>query len=170
MYVYIIQSGNKPKHPVKIGMSDNPEGRVKQLQTGNPVELRLLVIFKCDSRAHAFNLEHTLHKLLNSRHISGEWFSVSKSNIYKTINSIANNPDIKRVSNEDGLFSKGKPTLDPEDDRIKCLMRKIEARDIQIDELIEKGRKRKLEAGFFRSKLSELGFDCKNVDSLIGRK
>ena len=83
MYVYIMQSGCKRNHPIKIGMSDCPEKRLLQLQTGNPVELRLLLSIKCKSRKHAFELEKTLHEILKGKKILNEWFRVMKSKIFK---------------------------------------------------------------------------------------
>ena len=69
MYVYIIQSGKTKKSPVKIGMSDDPEKRIKQLQTGNPQVLRIIISIKCNSRKRAFELERTLHRMLSRNNI-----------------------------------------------------------------------------------------------------
>jgi hypothetical protein len=42
--IYIMQCGNY----IKIGVSDNPERRIKDLQTGNPFEIKLLLSVKND--------------------------------------------------------------------------------------------------------------------------
>lgn len=70
MYVYAIQevsTGN-----VKIGISKNPEQRLKQLQIGNSSELRLVATKKAENR---FKDEKAAHIENNSRHIRSEWFS-----------------------------------------------------------------------------------------------
>lgn len=183
MYVYLIQSGNKPKSPIKIGMSNDPEKRIKQLQTGNPVILRLVLSIKCKSRSHAFRLEKTMHQLLKGNNIINEWYSVVRSNIYKSLNLLANNPDYENVVNNIGLFAqqtkedkidaKAKNRLNQLIDfghKEQRLLDKNSAMVTEIECVIAKLKKRKAEAILFRAKLSELGFNCKDVDRLIGRK
>lgn len=56
---------------VKIGFSARPDLRVRRLQTGSPVELRLLCVFrgtKDDERA--------LHALFDAQRLHGEWFKL----------------------------------------------------------------------------------------------
>jgi len=106
MYVYIIQSGTKMKSPIKIGMSDDPEKRIKQLQTGNPQVLRIIISIKCNSREHAFELEKTLHRMLERNNILNEWFSVRKKSVFETINRMANNPELAQVISHVDLFAK----------------------------------------------------------------
>ncbi len=181
MYVYIIQSGFKEKAPVKVGMSDDPNKRIKQLQTGNPLELRLLLSIKCTSRDHAYNLERTLHTLLSSNNIMNEWFSICKSNLYKAINDIANNPDFKQVENNVGLFrkptlkdkSKAKKetrtlTVESYQEQNENLVKKNNNKSIMIEDMEKKMIQRKNEARIFRGKLIELGFKD-DFDELLGR-
>ena len=104
-FVYLIQSGCKVKDPIKVGMANNPERRIKELQTGNPVKLRTVLLIECDSRKHALRLEQTLHHMLRGHNILGEWFKPVRSNVFKAINEIANNPDYNQVKNEVGLFA-----------------------------------------------------------------
>jgi hypothetical protein len=70
-FVYVIQAivGG----PVKIGVAKNPLARLAQLQTGNPLPLRLLYVVPGDRW-----LEAELHKRANitSRTTGGtEWFN-----------------------------------------------------------------------------------------------
>lgn len=76
-YVYITRSGYS--NNFKIGVSENPAKRLKQLQTGSPYILRLFHIFECQDRADAFNKEKLLHKHFDGRKTKlmwGEWFQV----------------------------------------------------------------------------------------------
>ena len=164
-------------------MSDCPEKRLLQLQTGNPVELRLLLSIKCKSRKHAFELEKTLHEILKGKKILNEWFRVMKSKIFKTINILANNPDYKQVTNNIGLF------MGPDDDELieqkargrlnslidfgkkeNELIKKCKNKDVEINQLIAAVKKRKVEANILRVKLHEFGFNHKMIDELLGRK
>lgn len=76
---------------VKVGVSKNPEKRVKQLQTGNSDSLSLLFTeeFEC-SRKNLLQIEHKLH--LGLAHIcskkTGEWFEIDTSNIEKVKNAV----------------------------------------------------------------------------------
>ena len=64
--IYIIRSG---KNHFKIGQSDSPGKRLKQLQTGNPLPLALVATFesaRSDSEVHA--------GMMCQRRLVGEWF------------------------------------------------------------------------------------------------
>jgi hypothetical protein len=63
--IYFIQS----KQYVKIGFSDNPESRLKELQTGSPVKLKLL-----GTMPGCFQTESELHKIFSHKRTNGEWF------------------------------------------------------------------------------------------------
>lgn len=79
--LYVI--GANPLGPLKIGISLNPEGRLKQLQTGHPEKLHLFATgtasFTCgytkepvrDSTAERF-----IHSYLGDRRQVGEWFDI----------------------------------------------------------------------------------------------
>jgi hypothetical protein len=75
-FVYLIQ--NEHNHLIKIGVSKNPYRRIRQLQTGNDSILRLLGIIKVED---AFSVERLLHTRYAKDRVSGEWFSVSESEI-----------------------------------------------------------------------------------------
>lgn len=69
MYVYAIRevsTGN-----VKIGISKNPTGRLKQLQIGNSSQLELAAYMKADNR---YKDETAAHKALCDINIRSEWF------------------------------------------------------------------------------------------------
>jgi len=72
MYVYFIRSGKKGA--IKIGKSNNPEKRVKELQTGNPYKLYLIAFIHCETEEGAIKLERKIHRLFKKRRMIGEWF------------------------------------------------------------------------------------------------
>jgi hypothetical protein len=73
-FLYVIAAD--PAGPVKLGLSINPEKRVRQLQTGNVAKLILHHIEEVDEdRVKA--AESALHKLLRHKRLKGEWFSLT---------------------------------------------------------------------------------------------
>lgn len=76
MYVYliaIIESGYR----FKIGIAQDYEKRLKQLQTGADRKLEIKRTYKCTSEQLARNLETLIHKELGAYHTFGgkEWFN-----------------------------------------------------------------------------------------------
>ena len=70
-YVYFIQKGYGS---IKIGVADDPDGRLKQLQTGNHGELFVIAKFPFQSREEALSMEKELHGKFSNDRMSGEWF------------------------------------------------------------------------------------------------
>ena len=77
--VYFILCNNEF---VKIGYSANVEQRLKQLQTGNPYPLKLLLVLK-----GLKDTEKGIHEEFSGSRVNGEWFRY-KSMLRYTINSI----------------------------------------------------------------------------------
>ena len=73
MYVYFIRACGKPQR-LKIGKSADPEGRLKQLQTGCPYPLRLEAKLKCRDGYHATRVERAAHEYFAADRKHGEWF------------------------------------------------------------------------------------------------
>lgn len=69
--VYFIQKGYGS---VKIGVAEDPERRLRELQTGNHGRLHLIAKLPCPSRAAAFALERQMHERFASDRLQGEWF------------------------------------------------------------------------------------------------
>ena len=78
MFVYAIMEEDTKN--IKIGISKDPEARLKQLQTGNSSKLYLVGYRKAENR---FKEEKTLHQKNESLRIHGEWF------YNESLNSIA---------------------------------------------------------------------------------
>jgi predicted GIY-YIG superfamily endonuclease len=71
-YIYLIQSLENSYY--KIGISKNPSKRIEQLQTGNPVQLKLIEIYQSE---FANLIENTLQRKYNYLKKEGEWFDLS---------------------------------------------------------------------------------------------
>jgi hypothetical protein len=67
--LYLLQSGKNGSF--KVGRSNNPEQRLKSLQTGNPYPLKLILVL--ENQGH---LEAQLHRRLAHGKTKGgeEWF------------------------------------------------------------------------------------------------
>jgi hypothetical protein len=73
-YLYIIAANDQG--PVKLGVSDNPGRRLKQLQTGHPQVLSIFHQEQVNAEL-AYFLERNLHKDIAHKRVRGEWFELS---------------------------------------------------------------------------------------------
>lgn len=73
VYLYLAQEQYSKRY--KLGISQNPERRIKQLQTGNPEPLVLLGYFK--TQGGEYTDERHLHHAYKAFRLSGEWFMKS---------------------------------------------------------------------------------------------
>lgn len=74
-YVYLVQSLENSYY--KIGISKHPKKRVRELQTGNSSELKLVEVYKSE---FASQIEKTLQRRYSHLHKEGEWFDMGISN------------------------------------------------------------------------------------------
>jgi len=82
--VYFIANGYVDLRPIKIGRTNSIKRRVSELQTGNPVKLRLLgYIESCDET----QLESELHHEFSQMRGSGEWFDIGAIEIVPYLRS-----------------------------------------------------------------------------------
>jgi hypothetical protein len=88
-YVYLIQ-GEKSKL-TKIGISDNPEIRLKQLQRYNTETLTLCSTLECNGKAEARQTEKELHEFFASHRVRGEWFKLTPNQILSKVSSTPRN-------------------------------------------------------------------------------
>jgi hypothetical protein len=68
-YIYVMQSNSL----YKIGISENPSKRLKQLQTGNP---NIKLIWSSDGVFNASEIESKIHNHYKKFNFVGEWFEV----------------------------------------------------------------------------------------------
>ena len=71
MYVYLLSNDNIN---YKIGISKNPNKRIKQLQTGNDQQLEIIKIYK--SEKYFKKIEYTLHNTYAYKNVLNEWFQL----------------------------------------------------------------------------------------------
>jgi len=69
--IYLIL--NEETGHIKIGIGKSPEKRIKQLQTGSSVKLKLLYQREVE---HASKVERNLHFLYSMYRLEGEWFDI----------------------------------------------------------------------------------------------
>ena len=76
MYLlYLITDGKFHK----IGITNRSiQARIKQLQTGNPYELKLIKVVNCGSEKHAQEMEKFYHNKYYEYRMQGEWFDFKK--------------------------------------------------------------------------------------------
>lgn len=78
MPIYFIGVDESRCTPIKIGVAKNIERRKRNLQTGNPLELRLLGWIET---ADPFQLEKNLHERFGAARDRGEWFKIQPADI-----------------------------------------------------------------------------------------
>jgi hypothetical protein len=76
--VYFLGEDEKGCSHIKIGVAKNIEARKRNLQTGNPLELRLLGWIET---ADEFGLEARLKNELKAVRSRGEWFDIEPADI-----------------------------------------------------------------------------------------
>ena len=77
-HIYIIGHDNA----FKIGYSNDPNARVKQIQTGNENKIELLWSME---RNDAIKLETHLHRCFQKHRKNGEWFDRSNLSIERVV-------------------------------------------------------------------------------------
>jgi predicted GIY-YIG superfamily endonuclease len=82
--VYVISES--PAGPVKIGVTDDANKRLSQLQTGNSRSLRLVKSWRFPTRQAADTAEVEIHEVAApARWLKGEWFDYSESDVVALI-------------------------------------------------------------------------------------
>ena len=81
-YVYFITDNHGH---IKIGKTDDTYKRLKELQTGNPYKLSILLTIMMTSVNDAFSLEQELHQLFKDYRLEGEWFEAEP--VFKVIDT-----------------------------------------------------------------------------------
>jgi hypothetical protein len=71
-YVYFIHCPDADA--VKIGLAWNPRERLRQIQSGNPLQLKLIFVIETESSKDAVAFEAMCHRAFEPWRIRGEWF------------------------------------------------------------------------------------------------
>jgi hypothetical protein len=76
MYVYVLGGFNLRGEvkALKIGVTDDVERRIKELQTGQILEIRMIAAWDARSRKQAFAAESEAHARYKKAQMRGEWF------------------------------------------------------------------------------------------------
>jgi DNA-binding XRE family transcriptional regulator len=88
MCVYVIKSD---AGPIKIGISSNPENRLKSLQGSSPYTLTIYFV-KAVNGGVAESIERQAHDSLAKNRLRGEWFNVAADDAVYVVNMAINNP------------------------------------------------------------------------------
>ena len=117
-FVYFITSEDKY---VKIGIANDVEIRLKDLNIGNPIRLKVLYKFSVSSSL-VKKIENYLHYKFREDNIHGEWFNLSQ----KIKNFIFKHKTLNKEEKEDYniTLSKTPKTLIPIDtiDKLETLI------------------------------------------------
>ena len=86
IYVYVIAA---TKHNYyKIGVSENPKLRLKDLQTACPIPLYVLHYAPMFTEPNAYRVEALTHKEFKANNTVGEWFEFTNEEVMKAISFI----------------------------------------------------------------------------------
>lgn len=83
-FIYVI---GHVDGPVKVGVSNNPAARIKELQVGCHFTLQLMYQRQCKSRSEAFRREKEFHAVYAEQRMSGEWFNVDSELAIEGVNT-----------------------------------------------------------------------------------
>jgi hypothetical protein len=83
-FIYVIQFGDLDI--VKVGIGVSPPARLRALQTGAFMPLRIAAQFGPTSRDCAFAVEQLVHDIMGCRRRTGEWFFVPVSKAAHMVN------------------------------------------------------------------------------------
>lgn len=111
--------------PIKIGRTNSLKRRMSELQTGNPVQLRLLGYIETGDEA---SLEAKLHQEFRRKRGSGEWFNIEANEI---VPFLLDAGSAAYVPPEDAIFE-----FESNDHSgVPCYVRGAAWLDLEIEEL-----------------------------------
>jgi len=123
--VYFLANGEAQLCPIKIGRTNSLKRRMSELQTGNPVQLRLLGYIVSSEEAA---LEARLHREFQQKRGHGEWFYIEAEEI---IPSLLSAGAAAYVPREDAVFE-----FEGNDGSgVPCFVRGAAWLDLEVDEL-----------------------------------
>ena len=141
---------------VKCYIAQNPKKRIKELQTGNPEVLNIVLTIECNSRNHARLVERTLHEQLIGVNVLGEWFKVRSDKLYKVLRRLAIDPNCDVIEE----FNLQAPT-EKTRSMLRAERKRNESQAKHINEVELALSKRKIKIDLLMKKLSEMGVSYK---------
>lgn len=91
---FIIENEDLIDPLIKIGFSNEPSNRLRQLQTGNPRILALMGWINADK-----TYEKRLHEKYHDRNTSGEWFKIHPTDVLEELKNAGTNGFLARQKN-----------------------------------------------------------------------
>ncbi len=95
-YIYIVHAAGLHK----IGWSEDPEQRVRDMQVGSPLPLNLVHVYPCPSY-EVFKVERHAHRALAEFHVRGEWHDCSDIEAAAAIAEAFTANGVKQISISD---------------------------------------------------------------------
>lgn len=74
---------------IKLGRSDDPEGRLANMQVGTPLDLCIRRLWRFSRREHSVEFEGACHRRSRNDKFRGEWFSVGLDEVHEYIVELA---------------------------------------------------------------------------------
>lgn len=93
--IYIVHLINTNYY--KIGIADSIERRLRNLQTANPFELKLIY---SKSFIECFSIETYIHNFYLKKNVKGEWFELLNEDIYEIMYFLKRLESVKNISGE----------------------------------------------------------------------
>lgn len=78
-YVYLLMCPDGATIHLKVGMSDDPLKRFRELLVGCPIQASLLAVMEFANRRTAYQAERELQRVFATWHTTGEWFRLAFS-------------------------------------------------------------------------------------------
>ena len=103
MYVYMIKEPSTGN--IKIGISQDPERRLRQLQTGNSSKLELVACAKAENR---YEDEMNLHRMVENMLVRGEWFATGNAyakELHKKLEEVGKPDAIEVAARKSGCLA-----------------------------------------------------------------
>ena len=126
--VYFIYCGDQQNSPVKIGVTSNIEGRISNLQTGNPWVLVCKALIPCIDKEQAYKLESYLHNRFKKKRMNGEWFKLYDFNMKKILSDFSDRQSVP-------LKKQGFNLIKKSNDQVKRLTKENKALRLQVETL-----------------------------------
>lgn len=102
--IYVMKSGDA----YKIGVSIEPEARLKNLKIGNPY---LKLVYQSQNLSNGYAVEALIHKKISSHKISNEWFAgIDENEIVRIVDEIVSSEGKTENKNID-KNSSANPTI-----------------------------------------------------------